>query len=487
MLHPDAIPKPSDRVPPPLTRKHLSADPLIRTVFERAQQLLDTRKKSEDYSVTDAVMSAIAMFALKDSSLLAFQERRNDHNMRNLYRIRQVPSDTRMREILDPISPTLLRPMFKDVLRQLQRAGDLKQFTFHEGCYLLSIDGTQHFSSKKVHCDSCLQKVNKKTGEITYSHQMVGASLVHPDSKQVLPLAPEPIIKQDGDCKNDCERNASKRLLTQLREEHPNLKLIVVEDGLASNAPHIQLLKSLYMHFILGAKPDDHEHLFDQAIQAAEEGRDTSITWTEPKTGRLCEISFVENLSLNKSHPDLLVNFLQYTEYGPDGHICKAFSWVTDLPITRDNAKDLVRAGRSRWKIENETFNTLKNQGYNFEHNYGHGTQNLSTVFAMLMMLAFLLDQTQELSCPLFKAIREKYASRRAVWDHMRSHFRHFRFESMQQLYEVMLSDLAKELPVPTYASRAASASSQETAANAPSGQSPDASSGQPPEFHRMI
>ena len=209
------------------------------------------------------------------------------------------------------------------------------------------------------------------------------------------------------------------------------------------------------MNFILGAKPDDHEHLFAQATQAVEEGRDTTITWTDPKNPDvLCEISFVENLTLNKSHPNLRVNFLQYNEYGPDGHERKKFSWVTDLPITEDNAKELVRGGRARWKVENETFNTMKNQGYNFEHNYGHGKINLSVVLAMLMMLTFLLDQTQELCCPLFQAVHKKYTSRRSVWDHLRSHFRHFKFESMQQLYEVMLNDLAKELPPPTFAYR---------------------------------
>jgi hypothetical protein len=98
----------------------LSFDPLIRTVFERAQLLGDTR--TGDYSNADAVMSAIAMFSLKDPSLLAFQDRRNDHNMKSLYRIGQVPSDTQMREILDPISPVSLRPMYNDVFRQLQRA-----------------------------------------------------------------------------------------------------------------------------------------------------------------------------------------------------------------------------------------------------------------------------------------------------------------------------------------------------------------------------
>ena len=82
----------------------------------------------------------------------------------------------------------------------------------------------------------------------------------------------------------------------------------------------------------------------------------------------------LNQLSLNQSNSHLLVNFLQYTEYASDGSILKRFSWVTDLTITPDNAQHLVRGGRSRWKIENETFNTLKNQGYQFGHNFGHGT-----------------------------------------------------------------------------------------------------------------
>jgi hypothetical protein len=441
---------------PPKTRKHLSFDPLIRQIHQRAEQLPDTRDEPDcDFSVADAVMSAVAMFSLKDPSLLAFQERRNDENMKNLFRIRQVPSDTQMRVILDPLEPDLLRPLFNDPFGQLQRGKALEPFVFHEGCYLLSIDGTEYFSSKKVHCESCLQRKNSKTGEITYYHQMLGAVLVHPDHKQVIPFAPEPIVQQDGDNKNDCERYASKRLLQKIRDEHPNLQLIVVEDGLASNAPHIRLLKSLWMHFLLGAKPDDHEHLFDEVSKADAEGRVTTIRWTHDNDADVqCEIRFVYNLPLNKSNPDLRVNFLQYIEYGSDGQIRKRFSWVTDLTITHDNARHLVQGGRARWKVENETFNTLKNQGYHFEHNYGHGQLNLSVVLAMLMMLTFLVDQTQEFCCPLFQSVHKKLGSRRAVWDHLRSHFRHFQFRSMQHLYEVMLYDLAKEVPAPSFASR---------------------------------
>jgi hypothetical protein len=449
MLHPDAI--------RPKTRKHLSFDPLIRQIRLRAKQLPDPRDESNcGYSMADAVMSAIALFSLKDPSLLFFQDRRNDENIKNLFRVLNVPSDTQMRAILDPLEPDLLRPMFHDVFGQLQRGKALEPYVFHQGCYLLSLDGTGYFSSTKIHCQSCLQKKNRQTGEVTYHHQMLGAAVVHPDHRQVIPLAPEPIIKQDGDNKNDCERNAGMRLLPKIRDEHPNLKLIVVEDGLASNAPHIRELKRLDMHFILGAKPDDHEHLFVKVNEAEADGRVTTLRWAnDAKQEALsCEIRFAHDLPLNKANADLRVNFLQYTEYASEGSIRKRFSWVTDLTITRDNARHLVRGGRARWKIENETFNTLKNQDYHFEHNFGHGEQNLSVVFAMLMMLAFLIDQTQELCCPLFQAVHKKLVTRRSLWDHLRSHFRHCLCESMQQLQEAILYDLAKEMPIPTFASR---------------------------------
>jgi len=433
---------------PITSRKQVSFDPLMQAVQQGAGQIPEHRPGPTDYSIADAVLSGIAMFSLKDPSLLAFQERRNDQNMKNIYRIENVPSDTQMREILDPIDPDQLRPLFQDVFRNVQRSGALPPFVFHEGAYLLSLDGTEYYSSKKVHCPSCLQRKHAN-GQVTYYHQMVGAVLVHPDQRQVIPLAPEPIIKQDGQTKNDCERNASKRLLEKIREEHPHLKLIVVEDGLASNAPHIRLLRKLRMHFLLGCKPDDHQHLMQQVEQASQDDRLTTLRWHDAQRDVWCEIQYVHRLTLNQSNLDVLVNFLRYTESHAPGDRVANFSWVTDLTITEEHALHLVRGGRARWKVENETFNTLKNQGYQFEHNFGHGRENLSVVFAMLMMLAFLVDQVQELCCGVFQAVRGKFTSRRSVWDHIRSHFRHFVFVSMEHLYAVLLTDSATNLPAP--------------------------------------
>ena len=235
----------------------------------------DHRLGETDISLTDALMSAFAMFSLKSPSLLAFDKERAEGNLETIYGIERVPCDTLMRELLDPVSPESLRPLFKSVFRQLQRGKALEEMVFLDGYYLLALDGTGYFSSQTIHCDSCLHKVHRN-GSITYYHQLLGAAILHPDRREVIPLMPEPIIKQDGTEKNDCERNAAKRFITKLRQDHPHLKFIVTEDSLSSNAPHIETLHDHGCHYILGVKEGDHAYLFNQVQRAEHDGRVTS-------------------------------------------------------------------------------------------------------------------------------------------------------------------------------------------------------------------
>ncbi|MGA2069456.1 MAG: hypothetical protein ABSG86_31180 [Thermoguttaceae bacterium] len=260
--------------PPPgvrKVRKQLSADALYALLREGFARIPDHRQPTSPIPLGDALLSAFALFALKDPSLLAFEDRRSDENMKALFGIGAIPSDTQMREILDPLDPEHLRPVFGDVFRRLQRGKALEPFAYYSGAYLLSLDGTGYFSSRKIHCPSCQVKEHKD-GTVTYGHQMLAAVIVHPNIKEVIPLAPEPIQKQDGSTKNDCERNAARRLLAKIRREHPRLKLIVVEDGLASNGPHVRDLIESDMHFILGVKPGDHAFLFEQVEAACRQG-----------------------------------------------------------------------------------------------------------------------------------------------------------------------------------------------------------------------
>jgi len=429
----------------PKGRKHLSADALFRLVRSGFDHIPDHRCDDVDIALPDAFMSAFAMFSLKSPSLLAFDKERAERNLGTIYGMERVPCDTRMREILDPVFPEALRPVFKSVFRQLQRGKVLEPMAFLEGHYLLALDGTGYFSSTTIHCASCLHKVHRN-GSLTYYHQMLGAAIIHPDFRAVIPLMPEPIVRHDGTDKNDCERNAAKRFITQLRHDHPHLKFIVTEDSLSSNAPHIQTLHDHQLHYILGVKEGDHAFLFKQVQEAEHAGRVTSYERHDRTAGLAHRFRFVNNVPLNESNKDVRVNFIEYWEMRADK--VQHFSWITDLRVSKRNVFHLMRGGRARWKIENETFNTLKNQGYNFEHNYGHGTQNLSVVFALVMMLAFLVDQTQQLCCALFQAVWTKLGSKRLLWERMRALFYDYALESMRQLLEALFYGLKKSAPI---------------------------------------
>ena len=189
-----------------------------------------------------------------------------------------------------------------------------------------------------------------------YYHQLLAAVLVHPDQKQVLPLLPEAITHQDGENKNDCELNASKRLVQQLRKAFPNWPIRVVEDSLFANGPHIKLLKELNIGYIISVKPDGQESLFEevrnrilknQCEEFEELGKDQILRGYR----------WISDISLNKSHPDIRVNFLDYWEMR-DGEEFN-FSWITDIQLAQSNVELVRKGGRSRWHIENQTFNTL--------------------------------------------------------------------------------------------------------------------------------
>jgi hypothetical protein len=429
-------------------RKDLSADSLFRRIRSRFHRMPDTRAGEVEIPLGDALMSGFAMFSLKDPSLLAFDQRRQDpnDNFRTIYGIDRVPSDTQMRAILDAVAPEQVRPLFGDVFRCLQRGKALERFRYLDGYYLVSLDGTTYFSSTKVHCASCLEK-HHRGGGVTYSHQLLGATLVHPDLKEVMPLAPEPIINQDGHTKNDCERNASRRWLKHFRQEHPHLPVIVVEDALSANAPHLRDLREARVHYIIGVKPGDHAFLFQHLYDADAAGRTQHLSQVDPATGVLHHFRFHNGVPLNESNPDELVNVLEYWEIHADGTV-QYFSWITDFLLTPGNVFAIMRGGRARWKIENETFNTLKNQGYHLEHNYGHGEQNLSVVLALLMMLAFLVDQTQQRCCPLFQAAWNKMGTKRHLWEEIRHLFRMLLFNSMTELLTALVQGIQRQRPI---------------------------------------
>ncbi|HJW29940.1 MAG TPA: hypothetical protein VJ508_11950, partial [Saprospiraceae bacterium] len=275
-------------------------------------------------------MSGLAVFGLKYPSLLKFDEQRNEArvraNLTSLYGVVQAPCDTQLRTVLDEVSPTELRAPFIHIHQQLQRRGVLEGYRYLGG-FLVNLEGTGHFSSSKISCADCCEKQHRK-GEVEYYHQLVGAVIVHPDKDQVLPLFPEAITRHDGASKNDCESKASKRLLPALRDAFPSLPMIVVEDSLSADGPHIKLLKQLKYHYIIVVKPSDQPALFEAVRTRLNRGEYEEFE-DEGKDGIIRGYRWMNGLPFNKSHPDIQVNYLDYWEIreGKESN----FSWITEL------------------------------------------------------------------------------------------------------------------------------------------------------------
>jgi hypothetical protein len=420
-------------------RQSLSMPGLLKKTRQIFEQIPDAQSRGT-IPLSDHLMSGLAIFSLKYPSLLQFDQDRNvdltRSNLESLYGIEQAPSDTYLRERLDEVDPASLRKNYTQLLQLLQRGKGLEGFAYLDDHYLLSIDGTGYFSSSEIHCEQCCEK-HHHDGRVSYYHQLLGAVLVNPDYREVFPLAPEPILKQDGINKNDCERNAAKRFLKDTRREHPHMKFVVIEDALASNAPHIKLLRELNYRYLLGVKQSDHKFLFDWIDNTA----GTSHHEYTDEKGVIHRFRYLNNAPLNEANFELEINFLEYWEIKPSGKT-RHFSWVTDIVITDDNLMQLMQAARARWKVENETFNTLKNHGYHFEHNFGHGYHHLSTVMVHLMMLAFLIDQIQQRCCVLFNRARDKAISRTRFWQKIRNLFQRFLIPHWEAMYLGIANEL---------------------------------------------
>jgi hypothetical protein len=415
-------------------QEKITFDALMEILSEEFAQLQDHRRANSSYGLDDVLRSAFAMFSLKSPSLLAFKEltKQEEKNLKAIYRIQAIPSDTQMRTTLDPLDPSPLRAIFPKLLNTLSEVGVIKEYEYWKNHVLVSIDGVEHFSSTKVHCAHCTTRT-RRNGETSYHHAGLAAVIVHPDQEEVFTLDFEPILNADGAKKNDCERNAAKRLCQDLRERYPDLKPILVEDALYANAPHIRQITGYGWLFVLNVKPDSHESLEKQFAgrQASEQVKELRIT--DPQ-GIKHYFAWTGGLCLCESATDVKVNYLLYEQTDKRGKVTR-WTWITNIPLNAQSVKAVMRAGRARWKIENETFNTLKNQGYNFEHNYGHGKQNLATILALVMFLAFTVDQMIQRCWRLFRQVRGGLRTKAKLWESVRSVFQVLVFPTMDALY----------------------------------------------------
>lgn len=422
-------------------KKHLSFSSLRKMISTRLQSIQEQRQANKiKHSIHDIFMSGFAMMYFQDPSMLQFQKRLEDgihnNNLKTLFQVQSIPKDSQIKDVIDEVASSELEPIFEDFFSAIQRGKHLDQYRFLEDSYLISMDGSGYFSSDKISCPGCLRKESKK-GKIRYEHQIVQAALMHPDMREVIPLAPEVIKNTDGNKKQDCEIEAGKRLIKKIRKTHPKLKIIIVADSLHSKQAFIEETKVDRMSYILVAKAEDHKLLMEW-VNEQRQLKEVSRIEVKDQKDRIHVYEWINEVPLNGNKDTLWVNYFEYWIIDKEKTTYHN-SWVTDIRINEQNVRELVRGGRCRWKIENETFNTLKNQGYYIEHNYGHGEKHLSMNFFLLNLLAFFMHQIFELTDILYQQCRVKFGSKRNLWECLRNVIRVLIFPDWKTLLQRVL------------------------------------------------
>ncbi|MDD5484384.1 MAG: ISNCY family transposase [Kiritimatiellae bacterium] len=411
-------------------------DQLIRQFRKFADELPDRRRgKNRSYSMADIFLSAFAVFFTQCPSFLArqkeMQQQQGQSNAQTLFQIEDIPSDNHIRQMLDPIAPEQLLPVYDAIYEAFREQGALDTFRGVHNTTLIALDGTWYFSSENIHCDKC-SRIEHKSGGTTYYHSAITPVIVAPGQNQALPLRPEFIVPQDGHDKQDCEITAAKRWLEKNGAFYRTGNAVILGDDLYAHQPFCRRVALYGYHYIFTCKPDSHVSLYQWlALLPANHIRTIAMRVKNKRQHWENHVyRYFNGAPLADGDSPLKVNWCEVTVANQSGQQVYHNAFITDFEITDENVSGIIESGRARWKIENENNNTLKTKGYHLEHNFGHGKQHLSSLLAAMNILAFLFHAFLAFCDQNYKFIRAALPTRKTFFNDLRALLRYMCFPS---------------------------------------------------------
>jgi hypothetical protein len=413
--------------------------------LKRNCSLFPDKRRGENvtYTMADVGLSGFAPFFMQCESFLSHQrqleEGQGTSNCQTLFGMEKIPTDNHIRMMLDPVHPRHLQGSFDEVIDLAQKQKDvLQKFQCLGGRTPIALDGTEYFCSYTIGCKHCLTR-KRNNGKIENYHTMLAATIVAPGHNMAIPLMPEFIANTDGADKQDCERNAAKRWISTHNKRVAGLRPIYLGDALFSCQPLAEVVLETGADFIFVCKPDGHKALYDFMKGAALER--LVVTVKHPGNKRLTyHYHWFEGAPLRDGKDALTVNWIAVTITDAEGKKTYDGAFVTSLPVAADNVADIVACGRARWKIENDSFNVLKNNGYHLEHNFGHGEHYLAMMFAAMNFLAFAFHTVADCVDDAWKTARAAKGSRKRFFEHIRTLTVYLVFPSWAALLETLIA-----------------------------------------------
>lgn len=408
--------------------------------------------KNSTYTMEDVALGAFAVFFTQSPSFLSHQrdmeKARGSSNAQTLFGMKNIPTDIHIRNLLDPVAPAYLNSVFASAFDTLKDGGYLEAYRSVGDTILIALDGTPYFSSKTIQCQNC-NTTTHKNGTITYSHTVVTPVIVAPGNPKVFPLEPEFVTPQDGHKKQDCENAAAKRWIESFGERCRNLGVTLLGDDLYCHQPLCEQVLDARLSFIFVCKPDSHKTLYEWVadLEKLKEVQTVVVTRHRGKKREIDTYRFVNQVPLRDGDDALIVNWCELTTTTPDGEVIYHNAFATNYTIDKDNVVEIVAAGRTRWKVENENNNTLKNFGYNLTHNYGHGKEHLSSLFCAMIILSFLFHTILEIGDERYRLVRAALPRRDTFFNDIRALTRYIHFASWAALLSFMMHGLELDTP----------------------------------------
>lgn len=449
-------------------RQRLSFGNLVNKLRERVKNFPDHRIGTNiSKSLDDAALGAFSIFYMQSPSFLAHQKlmetTKGKNNARSLFGIKEILSENHIRNLLDVVDPQLVNPVFMEIINDLRVGGYLEEYRSYKKNLLVGLDATQYFYSKKISCKQCNtrkrrekeneeEKEKEKDKEKTeYYHCVVSPVLVKPGLNRVISLPPEFITPQDGSKKQDCEYNASKRwfgkygkYILELGEE----EVTILGDDLYCKQPFCEEILRHKFNFILVCKPDSHKTLYEYLKLLQEDIEEVKIERWKGKHRQVDTYRFLNQVPIKDGERGVLeVNWCELVTTDHKGEVIYKNSFATNHKITRENVAHIVEDGRARWKVENENYNVLKNRGYHLEHNFGHGKEYLSCLFATFNLLAFLFHTVLEIVDEKYALVRSELVKRKTFFQHLQVLTCYWHFENWDVMMAFMIEGLEVEVP----------------------------------------
>jgi hypothetical protein len=447
-------------------------DSYIQLIRQIASQIPDKRTgKNIRYSMIDIVIAAFSVFFFQCSSWLEFQRQLDSHelrsNLQSIFQCKNIPTDNHVRMMLDGIDPKLFTPIYNKVITDFISTEASKYYIVLDKYNLIAIDGTEIFNSKKIMCENCFKRYHKKEDTTDFVHIAVGAAICSPKINEVLCFPPEFVTPQENSSngKQDTECKAASRMLPELRDKTTNMNVILLLDAIYGNQPMIKDIINNNFDFIITAKEGSQKNIFDYVDGANLDEIKTIVKVNGKQYHRIYR--YMNDIPLINQRNSIKINYIELieTEILTNEQIYKLnnkasirsknktykdyiksskFSYITSLTPNEFNIAELCECGRTRWRIENG-FNSLKNRGYNFDHNFGHGKKTLSSVLATLMILAYLINSVSAINDELFIKVRKKCSSFKIFIHDMCVLTKYMIFNSLEELLLFMYEKLYRE------------------------------------------